>query len=180
MNNMNNVQIADINPSDIESNSTYIPRRNVQVEPGAQEMALFNSVEPGTAGSHKLESTNSYSHPGQHNPNVFGTGQQASINNDNFSGYSKDRVDPNEAKNLMGKINQIEDGSGLQNLNETEFRTVSNVIAQFEKTIALMKEDELDLWVPDNAPQLKEQLTKIGNKLIPFLEKYTNSIRKLG
>lgn len=180
---MSNVQISDVNPSEIEQNAPYMPRRNVQVEPGSQEMALFNSIEPGVAGKHKLESSG-YAHSGQHNPNVFGTGQQGHVHNNGYespvNGYDPSRVDPNAAKKLMNDINGIEDGLAIQNLNETEFKTVANVIAQIEKTISLMKEDELDLWVPDNAPQLREQLSKIGNKLIPFLEKYTNSIRKLG
>lgn len=181
----NGLGISEVNDAGIETNRPYFARSNVRVSPGKQEMALFNKVEPGAAGNHKMEANSAYQHPGQFNPSAFpgGSTPPPQDNPNPFgNGFNPGKVDQNAAKSLMHGIDSIDKGAGssIDALSESEFEGVSTVIEHINKLVRMMGEEDLELWVPSDAPKLREQLSKIGGKLIPFLNKYAECIRKLG
>lgn len=181
----NELGISEVNEAGLETNRPYFAKSNVQVQPGKQEMALFNQVEPGAAGAHKMEANTAYKHPGQYNPSAFpgGSTPAPQDNPDPFgNGFNPGQVDQNAAKSLMQGINNIDQGAGgsINELSDSDFEGVSTVIKHINELVRMMGEEDLDLWVPSDAPKLREQLSKIGGKLIPFLNKYADCIRKLG
>lgn len=179
------MNIEDISSQAMQTDRAYVPKRMnaIDVNQSGGMLNMFNSVESGAIGANKpmgiMETTQPsgmpYQHNGQYNPNAFDNGN--SVSNISSTGNSK------EIASLMGQINDIEGSGGLAGLDEEDRQSAVIAITKINDVIKLITED-VDLWVPQtrnkNNVKVTEQLKVIGSKLGKHLEKYVDTIRKLG